>query len=87
MDSDEGKRREGTAEYSLRFFISIKRRGGRIRLRYSEHFRESKHLWVLLLNDNIRLEEIKKRLPTEKEIQSCIKLAEEFNLSRKKQDR
>lgn len=36
--------------------------------------------------DNIKLEEIKKQLPTEKEIQQRIKLAEEeFNLNRKKQ--
>ena len=36
--------------------------------------------------DNIRLEEIKKQLPTEKEIQQRIELAEEeFNLNRKKQ--
>lgn len=34
--------------------------------------------------DNIRLEEIKKQLPTEKEIQRRIELAEEFNLNRKK---
>ena len=35
--------------------------------------------------DNVRLEEIKKQLPTEKEIQQRIELAEEeFNLSRKK---
>ena len=38
--------------------------------------------------DNIRLEEIKKQLPTEKEIQRRIELAEEeFNLNRKKQNR
>ena len=37
--------------------------------------------------DNIRLEEIKKQLPTEKEIQRCIELAEEFNLNRKKPNR
>ena len=37
--------------------------------------------------DNIRLEEIKKQLPTEKEIQRRIELAEEFNLNRKKPDR
>lgn len=36
--------------------------------------------------DNIKLEEIKKQLPTEKEIQQRIELAEEeFNLNRKKQ--
>lgn len=36
--------------------------------------------------DNVRLEEIKKQLPTEKEIQRRIELAEEeFNLNRKKQ--
>lgn len=36
--------------------------------------------------DNIKLEEIKKQLPTEEEIQQCIELAEEeFNLNRKKQ--
>ena len=36
--------------------------------------------------DNIKLEEIKKQLPTEKEIQHRIELAEEeFNLNRKKQ--
>ncbi len=35
--------------------------------------------------DNIKLEEIKKQLPTEKEIQRRIELAEEeFNLNRKK---
>lgn len=38
--------------------------------------------------DNIKLEEIKKQLPTEKEIQHRIELAEEeFNLNRKKQRR
>ncbi|MDE6890355.1 MAG: PDDEXK nuclease domain-containing protein [Lachnospiraceae bacterium] len=38
--------------------------------------------------DNIKLEEIKKQLPTEKEIQRRIELAEEeFNLNRKKQGR
>ena len=38
--------------------------------------------------DNIKLEEIKKQLPTEKEIQHRIELAEEeFNLNRKKQNR
>ena len=37
--------------------------------------------------DNIRLEEIKKQLPTEKEIQRRIELAEGINLNRKKPDR
>ena len=38
--------------------------------------------------DNIKLEEIKRQLPTEKEIQQRIELAEEeFNRNRKKQEK